>query len=143
MTFPLRSNIWEGCGIGSFSNDAGSELTMLDPVVIPVFAIAAAGTNMPAASTPHKALIPRNATILPRVVAVSKKGDFLAAMRTSLQGRANVASMTKWEYATLPLVIHATKQILDQWGDDGWELVAVVPGPNGTSPVAYMKRPKA
>ncbi|MCU1512749.1 MAG: hypothetical protein JWO34_2589, partial [Arthrobacter sp.] len=23
--------------------------------------------------------------------------------------------MTKWEYATIPLIIHATKQILDQW----------------------------
>ncbi|WP_105548513.1 hypothetical protein [Arthrobacter sp. MYb227] len=64
-------------------------------------------------------------------------------MQTSLQGRANVSVMTKWEYATLPLIIHATKQILDQWGDDGWELVAVVPGPNGNAPVAYLKRPKA
>lgn len=50
---------------------------------------------------------------------------------------------TKWEYATIPLLIHATKQILDQWGDDGWELVAVIPGPEGANPVAYLKRPKA
>ncbi len=42
--------------------------------------------------------------------------------------------MTKWEYATIPLIIHATKQILDQWGDDGWELVQVFPGPNGDQP---------
>jgi hypothetical protein len=41
--------------------------------------------------------------------------------------------MTKWEYATVPLLVHATKQILDNWGDDGWELVAVVPGPNPSS----------
>ena len=34
-------------------------------------------------------------------------------------------SDTKWEYATVPLLIHATKQILDQWGEDGWELVTV------------------
>ena len=129
--------------MGSFSNVLGSALTILFPVVKPVFAIAATGTSMPAASTPQRALIPKNATIFPKVVAVSKKGDFLAAIPTSLQGRANVSSMTKWEYATLPLVIHATKQILDQWGDDGWELVAIVPGPNGTNPVAYMKRPKA
>jgi hypothetical protein len=40
--------------------------------------------------------------------------------------------MTKWEYATVPLMIHATKQILDNWGEDGWELVQV----------AYLKRPK-
>ena len=38
--------------------------------------------------------------------------------------------MQKWEYATVPLLVHATKQILDNWGDDGWELVALVPGPN-------------
>ena len=42
--------------------------------------------------------------------------------------------MTKWEYATIPLIIHATKAILDQWGDDGWELVQVVPGPDGKRP---------
>ena len=50
--------------------------------------------------------------------------------------------MTKWEYATVPLLVHATKQILDNWGDDGWELVALVPGPNSEQLVAYMKRPK-
>ncbi len=52
--------------------------------------------------------------------------------------------MQKWEYATIPLLIHNTKQILDSWGDDGWELVQVVPGPDGSSNlVAYLKRPKA
>ena len=30
---------------------------------------------------------------------------------------------TTWEYATVPLIIHATKAILDQWGADGWELI--------------------
>ncbi|MHA6798024.1 DUF4177 domain-containing protein [Saccharopolyspora rectivirgula] len=50
--------------------------------------------------------------------------------------------MQKWEYATVPLLSHATKQILDQWGEDGWELVAVLPGPTGEQMVAYMKRPK-
>jgi hypothetical protein len=55
---------------------------------------------------------------------------------------ARVPSMQKWEYATVPLLVHATKQILDNWGEDGWELVAVVPGPNPEQLVAYMKRPK-
>jgi hypothetical protein len=51
-------------------------------------------------------------------------------------------SMTKWEYATVPLLVHATKQILDNWGADGWELVAVIPGPNNPEQlVAYLKRP--
>lgn len=63
--------------------------------------------------------------------------------------------MTTWEYATVPLMIHATKQMLDNWGDDGWELVTVLPGtqvadtpaanvnaPAQTNPIAYFKRPK-
>ena len=50
--------------------------------------------------------------------------------------------MTKWEYATIPLLMHATKAILDQWGADGWELVQVIPGPTGgENLVAYLKRP--
>ena len=48
---------------------------------------------------------------------------------------------TLWEYATVPLIDHVTKQILDQWGEDGWELVQVVTGPTGGL-VAYLKRPK-
>lgn len=51
-----------------------------------------------------------------------------------------VCAMTKWEYATVPLLIHATKQILDTWGEDGWELVTVMPGPNPENVVAYLKR---
>ena len=49
---------------------------------------------------------------------------------------ARVPDMTKWEYATVPLIVHATKQILDQWGEDGWELVQVLADPdgNGSSP---------
>ena len=54
-----------------------------------------------------------------------------------------VGDMTKWEYATVPLLVHATKQILDTWGEDGWELVQVVPGPNNPEQlVAYLKREK-
>lgn len=48
--------------------------------------------------------------------------------------------MTKWEYATVPLIVHATKQILDTWGQDGWELVQVLTMPEGNL-VAYLKRP--
>ncbi|HLS48683.1 MAG TPA: hypothetical protein VK024_01710 [Actinomycetaceae bacterium] len=50
--------------------------------------------------------------------------------------------MTTWEYATIPLIIHNTKGILDQWGADGWELVQVVQGPNDGL-VAYLKRPRS
>ncbi len=54
-----------------------------------------------------------------------------------------MANPVRWEYATVPLLVHATKQILDTWGDDGWELVTVVPGPNPEQLIAYFKRPKA
>jgi hypothetical protein len=47
-----------------------------------------------------------------------------------------------FEYATVPLLTHATKAILDTWGEDGWELVQVIPGPNTEQLVAYMKREK-
>jgi Domain of unknown function (DUF4177) len=53
-----------------------------------------------------------------------------------------VAAMTKYEYATVPLIVHATKQILDQWGEDGWELVQVLVMPEGNL-VAYLKRARA
>ena len=49
--------------------------------------------------------------------------------------------MTRWEYATAPLLVHATKQILDNWGQDGWELVQVFPGTSPENLVAYFKRP--
>lgn len=48
---------------------------------------------------------------------------------------------TTWEYATVPLLVHATKAILDTWGSDGWELVQVVPGSGPEQLVAYFKRP--
>ncbi len=51
--------------------------------------------------------------------------------------------MPQWEYVTVPLIVHMTKQILDQWGEDGWELVQVIPGPSGEGLVAYLKRAKA
>ncbi|NLD84651.1 MAG: hypothetical protein GX636_01875 [Actinomycetales bacterium] len=46
----------------------------------------------------------------------------------------------RFEYSTVPLLTHATKQILDTWGADGWELVSVLPGPTGEQHVAYLKR---
>jgi len=56
---------------------------------------------------------------------------------------SKVRLMTKWEYVTVPLLVHATKQILDNWGQDGWELVQVIPGLNPENLVAYLKRPIA
>jgi hypothetical protein len=48
--------------------------------------------------------------------------------------------VTKWEYVTVPVLIHATKQILDNWGSEGWELVQIVSGANPENLVAYFKR---
>ena len=48
--------------------------------------------------------------------------------------------MQTWEYATVPLIEHATQEILNQWGEDGYELVTVLQGQQGL--VAYLKRPK-
>ena len=53
--------------------------------------------------------------------------------------------MTAWEYFVAPLLEHNPGEILNTFGDDGWELVSVVaqPTPSGAlSTVAYMKRPK-
>ncbi|MBU6213328.1 MAG: hypothetical protein KGP01_02605 [Actinomycetales bacterium] len=50
--------------------------------------------------------------------------------------------MTRWEYLTAPLLKHNTKQILDTFGEDGWELVALGSGMDPESVVAYFKRPK-
>ncbi len=49
--------------------------------------------------------------------------------------------MTQWEYLTAPVLVHSTKQILDNFGSDGWELVQMVPGMNPENLVAYFKRP--
>ena len=48
--------------------------------------------------------------------------------------------MTRWEYATAPVIVHATQQILNNWGQDGWELVQIVTSLEGNL-VAYFKRP--
>lgn len=49
------------------------------------------------------------------------------------------AVMTRWEYLTTPLIVHNTAAILNNWGEQGWELVQVVTGPEGGL-VAYLKR---
>ena len=49
--------------------------------------------------------------------------------------------MQKWEYATVPLISHALQEILNQWGEEGWELVQVMESPT-LGMTAYLKRPK-
>lgn len=52
------------------------------------------------------------------------------------------AVIPRWEYLTTPLIIHNTTAILNNWGEQGWELVQVVQGPEGGL-VAYLKREMA
>ena len=54
--------------------------------------------------------------------------------------------MQRWEYFVAPLLEHNPGEILNTFGEDGWELVSVAQIENpmgGKSLVAYMKRPKA
>lgn len=76
-----------------------------------------------------------------RPMAVWAQPERWWRLAQQIQWRTMSASVTAWEYATVPLLTHATKQILDQWGADGWELVTVLPGPTGEQLVAYLKRP--
>ena len=48
--------------------------------------------------------------------------------------------MKKFEYFTAPLLVHSTKEILDNFGQDGWELVAIQTNAQGGL-VAFLKRP--
>jgi len=50
--------------------------------------------------------------------------------------------MTKWEYASLWLNMYGKDTIkkLNEWGDAGWEIIAVVPG--SETHIFYFKRPK-
>ena len=53
--------------------------------------------------------------------------------------------MQNWEYFVAPLFEHNPGEILNTFGEDGWELVSVLQQmtPSGsTSLVAYLKRPK-
>ena len=64
----------------------------------------------------------------PRTPAAERSPGRPGRARRVSRPPAKVIPMQKWEYATVPLLVHATKQILDNWGDDGWELVARRPG---------------
>ena len=69
--------------------------------------------------------------------------DALPGLTDRVAQRRMAAAVAEALKDQTPLLVHATKQILDNWGDDGWELVAVIPGPNPEQLVAYLKRPKS
>jgi hypothetical protein len=52
--------------------------------------------------------------------------------------------VTRWEYFVAPVFEHNPGEILNSFGQDGWELVTVLQIENpqgGRSLVAYLKRP--
>lgn len=49
--------------------------------------------------------------------------------------------MQKWEYASVPLISHSLQDILNQWGEEGWELVQVIES-SQLGIVGFLKRPK-
>jgi hypothetical protein len=54
--------------------------------------------------------------------------------------------MQSWEYFVAPLLEHNPGEILNTFGEDGWELVTVAQlqtPMGGTSTIAYLKRPTA
>lgn len=62
-------------------------------------------------------------------------------VRRWLQSCLMSSPATRWEYLTAPVLIHNTQAILNNFGRDGWELVAVTSGANGEQLVAWFKRP--
>ena len=62
----------------------------------------------------------------------------MAALTKALERMVHVQ---KWEYATVPLISHALQEILNQWGEEGWELVQVLES-QSLGMTAYLKRPK-
>jgi hypothetical protein len=63
------------------------------------------------------------------------------AVARATQFREGETLMQKWEYATVPLISHALQEILNQWGEDGWELVQVLES-QATGTTGFFKRPK-
>jgi len=51
--------------------------------------------------------------------------------------------MTQWEYASLRNDGPASRETLNELGDDGWELVSVLQGKDTGQFLYVFKRPKA
>ena len=50
--------------------------------------------------------------------------------------------MTKWEYSVAPIPLHNEALMLNNFGQDGWELVTITDNGSGNL-VGYFKRPAA
>ncbi|MDR4532057.1 hypothetical protein [Glutamicibacter sp. PS] len=50
--------------------------------------------------------------------------------------------MTNWEYRVAPLPLHNEGLALNNFGEDGWELVSVITKAESGALLAFFKRPK-
>src|SRR5215218_8089475 len=106
--------------------------TLMDVVAaMPVMAMA--GVTMTVTSSPAMTLKPNIPAIAPSTPAAFEFwADIDSRVRDGIQSRVEwTADMPTWEYLTTPLMIHNTTAILNTWGNQGWELVQVVQGPEG------------
>ena len=49
--------------------------------------------------------------------------------------------MTKWEYQVAPIPLYNEALMLNNFGEDGWELVFIDKNENGGM-IAFLKRPR-
>ncbi len=160
----------DACESGPGLSSSGTSSNSASDLSVALLAPAATGITRPAASTPPAVATRMNAASnatscaagMVRVMRRGSCGVAGLAMASSVRGRGVVARVVRrgitvqvlW---SAPLLLvhgddvgvrndppdHSQHQaILDQWGADGWELVQVVPGPDGTGLVAYLKRPR-
>jgi hypothetical protein len=55
--------------------------------------------------------------------------------------RYKVRGMTKWEYQVAPIPLHNEALMLNNFGQDGWELVTIQTNAQGGL-IAFLKRPQ-
>ena len=70
-----------------------------------------------------------------------RRVGFRAAGIEDVHG-AIVAAMTVWEYQVAPIPLHNETLMLNNFGQDGWELVTILRNEQGGL-VAFLKRAKA
>jgi hypothetical protein len=54
---------------------------------------------------------------------------------------SNLGAMTKWEYQVAPIPLHNEGLMLNNFGQDGWELVQMTTNAQGGL-IAFFKRPQ-
>ena len=74
---------------------------------------------------------------------LQRKGYSVVIATDGEQGVAMALITNKPERFVAPLLEHNPGEILNTFGEDGWELVQVLTGPDGNGLVAYLKREKA